>query len=116
MYRPTPRRIHIVANVWIWKQTIHPISPKQPYQRQNPPTVANFARPKYDRIHWSRTLQKNRQIASDSQGVLISNHDTEFTRDIYSFAILKTVAVQRNIAAKGSSSRKKVGELLAIYA
>ncbi|MBG8974170.1 DNA adenine methylase [Neisseria meningitidis] len=48
-------------------------------------------------------------MASDSQGVLISNHDTEFTRDIYSSAILKTVEVQRNIAAKGSS-RKKVGE------
>ncbi|MGT9759048.1 hypothetical protein ACVWQG_04525 [Neisseria meningitidis] len=61
-----------------------------------------------------RGLQKNRQIAPDSQGVLISNHDTEFTRDIYSFAILKTIEVQRNIAAKGSS-RKKVGELLAIY-
>ena len=64
-----------------------------------------------DQIRLSQTAQ---QIATNSQGVLISNHDTEFTRDIYSSAILKTVEVQRNIAAKGSS-RKKVGELLAIY-
>ena len=64
-----------------------------------------------DQIRLSQSAQ---QIAPNSQGVLISNHDTEFTRDIYSSAILKTVEVQRNIAAKGSS-RKKVGELLAIY-
>lgn len=58
------------------------------------------------------------KIAEDSfqntQAILISNHDTEFTREIYKIARLETIFVQRNIAAKGSS-RKKVVELLAIY-
>lgn len=47
--------------------------------------------------------------------VLISNHDTEFTRDIYSKANeIRTKQVSRCIAAK-SASRKPVYELLAIY-
>jgi len=54
------------------------------------------------------------QIASQSQGVLISNHDTGLTRELYCNARLETISVQRNIAANGSS-RQKVGELLAIY-
>ena len=58
--------------------------------------------------------QAAQQASEQSQGVLISNHDTEFTRSIYREARLKTVMVQRNIAAKGSS-RQRVGELLAIY-
>lgn len=64
-----------------------------------------------DQIRLSEAAE---QTAQTSQGVLISNHDTGFTRKIYHRATLKTVEVQRNIAAKGSS-RKKVGELLAIY-
>lgn len=52
--------------------------------------------------------------AQKSEIVLISNHDTQFTRDIYANAKLAFVEVQRNIAAKGES-RKKIGELLAIY-
>lgn len=52
--------------------------------------------------------------AKKSEIVLISNHDTQFTRNIYANAKLSFVEVQRNIAAK-SESRKKIGELLAIY-
>ena len=52
--------------------------------------------------------------AKKSEIVLISNHDTQFTRDIYAKAKLAFIEVQRNIAAK-SESRKKIGELLAIY-
>ena len=62
----------------------------------------------------SRLAQSAKQISEQSQGVLISNHDTAFTREIYKEARLETVTVQRNIAAKGSS-RQKIGELLAIY-
>lgn len=54
------------------------------------------------------------QTAQQSEIVLISNHNTQFTRDIYANAKLAFVEVQRNIAAK-SESRKKIGELLAIY-
>ena len=47
--------------------------------------------------------------------VLISNHDTIWTRKIYQHADkLKTIQVARTISQKGAS-RKKVAELLALY-
>lgn len=55
-----------------------------------------------------------RTQAPQTSGILISNHDTPFTRKIYQTAQIEELDVQRNIAAKGSS-RKKVKELLAIY-
>lgn len=62
----------------------------------------------------SRLAKSAQQIAQKVKGVLISNHDTSFTREIYKDARLEEISVQRNISAK-SSSRQKVGELLAIY-
>ncbi len=47
--------------------------------------------------------------------VLISNHDTIWTRKIYEHAYkIKSLKVARTISQKGSN-RKKVGELLALY-
>ncbi|MGJ8682384.1 Dam family site-specific DNA-(adenine-N6)-methyltransferase, partial [Paraglaciecola sp.] len=46
--------------------------------------------------------------------VLISNHDTEFTRDIYQDAKLTKLQVSRFISQK-ANNRKKVAELLALY-
>lgn len=46
--------------------------------------------------------------------VLISNHDTEFTRNIYQDAKLTKLQVSRFISQNGSN-RKKVAELLALY-
>lgn len=46
--------------------------------------------------------------------VLISNHDTEFTRLLYKKAQLETLQVSRFISPKGES-RGKVAELLALY-
>ncbi len=46
--------------------------------------------------------------------VIISNHDTTFTRELYSRAELRLLKVSRSISQKGGS-RKKVSELLAIY-
>ncbi len=46
--------------------------------------------------------------------VVISNHDTEFTRRIYSTAVLHELDVHRSISSK-SSTRGKVGELIAVY-
>ncbi|WNC72086.1 Dam family site-specific DNA-(adenine-N6)-methyltransferase [Thalassotalea psychrophila] len=47
--------------------------------------------------------------------VLISNHDTIWTRKIYEHATkIKAVKVARTISQKGAN-RKKVGELLALY-
>lgn len=73
-----------------------------------------YAKGGFDLDDQSRLAQAAKQTSEQSQGVLISNHDTAFTRQIYKDARVETVAVQRNIAAKGSS-RQKVGELLAIY-
>lgn len=47
--------------------------------------------------------------------VLISNHDTSFTRQLYESAQLVTLEVPRLISCK-ANQRKKVTELLAIYA
>lgn len=52
--------------------------------------------------------------APQTSGILVSNHDTPFTRKIYQDARIEVIDVQRNISAK-SSGRKKVKELLAIY-
>lgn len=46
--------------------------------------------------------------------VLISNHDTEFTRQIYQSAQLQRIQVQRTIGQK-PNSRVKVNELLALF-
>lgn len=53
-------------------------------------------------------------LASKGIKVIISNHDTPITQELYKEAQLSYLQVQRNISAN-SSSRKKVGELLAIY-
>ncbi|OSI08351.1 DNA adenine methylase [Neisseria animaloris] len=73
-----------------------------------------YAKGGFDLNDQTRLAETAKQISIQSQGVLISNHDTAFTREIYKEARLETIDVQRNIAAKGSS-RQKVGELLAIY-
>ena len=73
-----------------------------------------YAKDGFDLDDQNRLAKMAKQVAQQSQGVLISNHDTRFTREIYKEARLATIDVQRNIAAKGSS-RQKVGELLAIY-
>ena len=46
--------------------------------------------------------------------VVISNHDTEFTRRIYSTAVLHELDVHRSISSK-SSTRGKIGELIAVF-
>jgi DNA adenine methylase len=46
--------------------------------------------------------------------VLISNHDTVWTRKIYSQASLEQIQVKRTISPKGGS-RNKVDELMAMY-
>lgn len=73
-----------------------------------------YAKSGFDLNDQYRLVELAKQVSAQSQGVVISNHDTDFTRELYQDARLETIQVQRNIAAKGSS-RQKVGELLAIY-
>jgi DNA adenine methylase len=58
------------------------------------------------------SIAKN--LAAQGITVIISNHDTEFTRSIYQGAALFPLSVQRNISSKGSR-REKVTEILAIF-
>ncbi|WP_102794253.1 Dam family site-specific DNA-(adenine-N6)-methyltransferase [Bowmanella denitrificans] len=53
-------------------------------------------------------------MQSSSVPVLISNHDTELTREIYAQASLSELKVGRYISQKGHK-RKKVDELLALF-
>lgn len=55
-----------------------------------------------------------RQAASGRIPVLISNHDTPFTREIYHGATVSTFKVQRNIGQR-ADSRVKVDELFALF-
>lgn len=52
----------------------------------------------------------------DNRGakVIISNHDTEVSRQLYKNAEINSIEVARYIAANGTS-RKKVNELIAVY-
>jgi len=58
--------------------------------------------------------RKAESLAGRGVPVLISNHDTPFTRDAYRNARLKQFRVRRNISCKGDQ-RNEVGELLALF-
>jgi DNA adenine methylase len=55
-----------------------------------------------------------KSAAATGAVVLISNHDTEFTRELYKEAHIISFEVRRSISAK-AASRKNVRELIAIY-
>lgn len=55
-----------------------------------------------------------KQLAKKGAVVLISNHDTPFTRSIYRGAKLKQIEVSRTISCQGSR-RAKVPELIACF-
>ncbi|MFT5674992.1 MAG: DNA adenine methylase [Paraglaciecola sp.] len=57
----------------------------------------------------------NQTASKKGISVLISNHDTPFTRDIYLQAQLSELQVNRFISQSGGN-RNKVSELLALYA
>ena len=46
--------------------------------------------------------------------VIVSNHDTPVSRELYKNAQIYPIEVRRSISAKGSS-RKKANELIAVY-
>lgn len=54
------------------------------------------------------------KVASQGVSVLISNHETEFTKEAYKMAGIISFPVQRYISCDGSK-RNKVGELLALF-
>ncbi|MEM1367080.1 MAG: Dam family site-specific DNA-(adenine-N6)-methyltransferase [Cyanobacteria bacterium P01_H01_bin.15] len=62
-----------------------------------------------------RELAKQaKRLATQNIPVMISNHDTDFTREIYDAAVIYDFKVQRNISREGKN-RTKVSELLAFF-
>lgn len=55
-----------------------------------------------------------RALCAKGIPVIISNHDTEFTREIYAGAAISRFEVQRFISSK-ASNRTKAAELLAVF-
>jgi DNA adenine methylase len=53
-------------------------------------------------------------LAAKGIRVIVSNHDTPVTQELYKNATIYPIQVTRTIAAKGSS-RKKASELIAVY-
>lgn len=68
----------------------------------------------FNHIQQMNLAKAAKSLASKGIQVIISNHDTEFTRDIYKGATIVSLVVQRNISSKGSE-RKKAKELIAIF-
>jgi DNA adenine methylase len=61
-----------------------------------------------------RLAEAARRLAARGYPVLISNHNTEFTRDVYTDAHISEFQVQRYISCNGTG-RNKAGELLALF-
>lgn len=86
-----------------------------PYAPLSPTaSFTSYAKDAFGEPEQRRLALVAEEVSARGAHILISNHDTVFTREIYSDALLQTIDVQRNIAAKGSS-RFKVGEILAVY-
>lgn len=62
----------------------------------------------------TRLAQMARKLQARGIPVVISNHDTEFTRSIYEGAAIESFGVQRNISRDGKN-RGKAPELLAVF-
>lgn len=86
-----------------------------PYADQN--DKASFNAYGAASFNWSdqiRLANKARNLASKGITVVISNHDTDETRNLYSGATLHHLSVRRSVAA-ASSARGQVQELVAVF-
>ena len=61
-----------------------------------------------------RLVEIAERLSPSGVRVIVSNHDTDVSRELYKNATIHTLEVQRNISAKGSS-RGKAKELIAVY-
>lgn len=75
----------------------------------------SYAKNGFDLSYQAKLAQVAKELR-ERQGtrILISNHDTPFTREIYTGAKIKKLQVARFISRKGHT-RTKVSELLALY-
>lgn len=80
-------------------------------------TTSNFTQYTKEDFTYENHIQLvelGKSLSSRGIKVIVSNSDTDLTRELYNDAQIHTIQVQRNISAK-ASSRGKVNELIAIY-
>lgn len=77
-------------------------------------SFTSYARQGFDLNDQAQLANLAEQAQQRGVAVVISNHDTTWTRKIYQQARLHSVQVGRSISQKGSS-RGKVAELFAVY-
>ena len=75
----------------------------------------NYAGNQFGEKQQRELAEAARQAQQNQVPVLISNHDTPFTREIYQGAKLRRLKVQRSIS-QSAQNRVKVKELLAYFA
>ncbi len=73
-----------------------------------------YTRQKFDETSQVVLAELARSTAKNGVPVIISNHDTPFTRDLYQKAHITAFPVRRNISCKGSK-RLAVQELIAVF-
>lgn len=87
--------------------------PYAPLQQDT--NFTGYAGNEFNLVHQHRLAELAKQIVSEKKiPVVISNHDTGFTRNIYQGAKIKRIRVQRFIS-QSSIKRVKVNELIAIF-
>lgn len=87
--------------------------PYAPLQQET--NFTQYAGGGFTLVQQEALAERARQAQAHGVPVLISNHDTEFTRKIYHGAQFKSLKVQRSIG-QNAGSRIKVNELLALFA
>lgn len=77
-------------------------------------SFTSYAKEAFGPDEHKRLVEIAQKMAKSGAQVIISNHDTDETRELYKDAIIHEINVQRMIGAK-SESRIKVPELIAVY-
>ena len=115
-------RQHIFANVHFDDDRLYTGLGSGDVVYLDPPYVpasdtANFA--SYDKEGFAydeqvALVKRAESLANQGAKVIVSNHDTDVSRELYKNAKIYSLQVSRSISAKGSS-RKKANELIAVY-
>ena len=75
---------------------------------------ASYAKEGFSYDEQVALVKRAESLANQGVKVIISNHDTDVSRELYKNAHIRSLQVSRSISAKGSS-RKKANELIAVY-
>ena len=74
----------------------------------------SYSKDKFDLSYHVDLANEAVQVKRQGLQCLISNHDLELTRELYSEAIIYELLVQRSIASR-SESRQKISEIVAVF-